>query len=177
MPPSGLWCRPALVARFWARVDVRGPDECWLWTGATSRGYGLLGIGRRSEGNVRASRLAWEIAHQSDVPPGLFVCHRCDNPPCVNPAHLFDGTNADNARDMAAKGRHGRWTRPERTARGARQGSSRLTDAAVHQILTDRAAGLTYKAIGERHGVAWRTVEGIVRGRAWQHITQKGTGS
>lgn len=177
MPPRGLWQRAPLVARFWARVDVRGPGECWEWTGARTRGYGVLGIGRRPEGLVRAPRLSWEIAHQQDVPGGLFVLHHCDNPPCVNPRHLFLGTNADNARDMTAKGRHGRWTRPDRTARGSQQGSARLTEDAVRQILADRRSGLTYKAIANRHGVAWRTIEGIVRGRAWQHITQKGIGS
>lgn len=103
-----------ITERFWPRVNKAGPihavlgTPCWLWTGAPdNRGYGRLST--TLGGSVlKAHRLSWEIANGA-IPEGLCVLHRCDNPPCVNPEHLFLGTRPDNARDMADKGRHGRY--------------------------------------------------------------------
>jgi len=86
--------------RFWAKVDRRGPDECWEWRGARNgKGYGVFRIESRSIG---AHRFAFGL---DAIPEGNFVCHVCDNPSCVNPAHLWTGTAKDNNRDMQAKGR------------------------------------------------------------------------
>ena len=94
-----------LAERFWSKVDVRGPDECWEWAGATNgKGYGRIKIEGRSHS---AHVVAWELANEP-VPKGLCVCHRCDNPLCVNVTHLFIDTQAGNVADMVAKGR-GRW--------------------------------------------------------------------
>lgn len=98
--------RRPLADRFWEKVDKRGPDECWLWTGSRNRdGYGSIGRGGGDGFVAQATHVAWEVWNGAPFPPGMLACHTCDNPPCVNPAHLFVGTKSDNATDMARKGR------------------------------------------------------------------------
>lgn len=98
---------PTLESRFWSKVKRGDPADCWMWTGARAHGYGRIRtIGKRF---CRAHRLAYALAHGDPGP--LLVCHRCDNPLCVNPAHLFLGTVQDNNLDRdtkhRARGRHG----------------------------------------------------------------------
>jgi hypothetical protein len=104
---------PPPVERFWAKVDKNGPVDprigtpCWIWTacraGAHHYGRFMLGPGKP----IAAHRYSWQLANGKVIPTGLLVCHRCDNPICVNPVHLFLGTTADNNRDTREKGRFG----------------------------------------------------------------------
>lgn len=93
-----------IEARFWGKVERQSADVCWIWRGTLVRGgYGQFSV--RPGQRCAAHRFAWELSNGA-IPDGLFACHRCDNPPCVNPAHLFLGTPKDNMQDKVAKGRH-----------------------------------------------------------------------
>lgn len=89
---------------FWAKVDVRGDAECWPWLGGKHpQGYGRA----HSNGRMRpAAQIAWELSNGTAFPAGKLACHTCDNPPCVNPAHIWPGTQSENLKDCVAKGRH-----------------------------------------------------------------------
>jgi hypothetical protein len=142
---------------FLARVDRRG-GECWTWTGKRdSDGYGVLYI---DGGDFRAPRVAYELANDR-APGDLMVCHRCDNPACVNPSHLFLGTGQDNTRDRNAK---------RRQARGERSGVAKLTDAAVREIRAALSMGETQVSVAGRFGVTQATVSLVKLGRVWGHV-------
>lgn len=96
------WCAIPAEARFWPKVQKGENDECWLWTGAVQRdGYAHFGYRRRT---LTASRFSYELA-KGPIPAGMDILHSCDNPRCVNPAHLRPGTHLDNMQDKNAKGR------------------------------------------------------------------------
>lgn len=149
------------VARFWSRVDKRGPSDCWLWTAARNeRGYGTVWNGFKV---VRAHRIAWTLAH-GEIPSGMYICHRCDQPSCCNPAHLFTGTHADNMRDMAAKGR-------ARTRRGAQHRRSRITENQAREIIALLSQNsLTLDQIGCLYGVSLSAIWCIKHGKTWRHV-------
>lgn len=143
--------------------SARG-DGCWEWGRArTDKGYGSIRILGRL---YRAHRLAWEVTH-GPVPNGLLVCHRCDNPRCVRPDHLFLGTAAENTADMLRKGR-GRQPAPRR---GEQHHNAGLTEGRVREIRRAYArGGITQKALGEHYGTTEAAVGAIVRGRSWKHM-------
>jgi len=160
-----------LEQRFRAKFDVGLPDECWEWQSARSNGYGLLGNWPKS--GIYAHRLAYELEH-GPIPAGLFVCHDCDNPPCVNPAHLFLGTQADNLADMATKGRsaigdrNGSRTHPERVPRGERHPQAKLTSQEAGEIRSLALAGWLQQDIADAYGVTFSLVSQIKRGVIWR---------
>jgi hypothetical protein len=144
---------------FWDRVDKGAPNGCWIWQGVcTTFGHGRLEWNGRPH---KAHRIAYELTYGA-IPPGMFVCHTCDVPACVNPAHLFLGTNEDNMADAASKGR---------TAKGERMGGSKLTADQVRSIRKLRAAGgRTRLSIAQQFGVSEATVKSILSGRTWRHV-------
>lgn len=147
-----------LADRYWEKVIRRGDDECWGWSGFKHVGYGRL---RTDTGAVGAHRVSFEI-HFGQIPDGLFVCHRCDNPECSNPRHLFLGTSGDNNRDCTAKGRR---------ARGERQRSAKLTEDDVRSIRNQwHQGGVTQRQLAKMFGVTPSAIEHVVTNRTWRHI-------
>lgn len=144
---------------FWSKVDKRGPDECWMWTCHTNKqGYGSVSIQGRL---TRAHRYSFALAH-GPIAPNLCVCHRCDNPPCVNPAHLFLGTIAENNADKAAKGRQ---------AAGISSGRAKLTDDDVREIRAAFRPGIGV-VLGRRYGVSASVIKAVSSGTTWRHVTE-----
>ena len=157
-------------ARFRRYAVERAPDECWEWAGARStRGYGELSMpGRRP---AKAHQMAWEAVN-GPVPDGLWVLHHCDNPPCINPAHLYVGTHADNMRDMRERGRHWYRVNPDNVIRGERCGAAKLTADQVAAIRVLGTQGVTHRAIGVRFGVSRTAIGYILNGRTWRERQQ-----
>lgn len=102
----------SVAERFWVKVDRRAPDECWPWLGGRGSTGNAYGRFSQSHGVPRpAHQVAWEIANNAPFPAGKLGCHSCDNPSCVNPAHIWPGTQSENVRDCVAKGRNHDLTR------------------------------------------------------------------
>jgi len=157
----------SLLTRFHRNVRAGADDACWEWQGQRhSFGHGTIASGGAEFGGRRvlAHRLAWELANGRPVPDGMCVLHRCDNPPCCNPAHLFLGTDADNVADMMRKGRHSVANR----ATGARNGRARLSWDMVRSARARHASGESARAIARSLGVAPATIDKIVHGKAWR---------
>jgi hypothetical protein len=152
--------------RFWRMVDRRGPQECWEWTGARHpKGYGKLGVvidGKKV--TVAAHRFSFELHHRPLL-PGENACHSCDNPPCVNGAHLFAGDHQKNAEDMMRKGRGRHGSFP-----GEANPNARLTADAVRSIRADAATGKGAKSLGRKYGISKTQAERIVRRESWKHV-------
>lgn len=154
---------PVLIERFstkWVKDEASG---CHLWIGAKlPKGYGFMKLPRERR-QIYAHRLAYLI-HYGEIPDRMQVCHRCDNPSCVNPEHLFVGSSQDNHDDMKVKGRS---TYGERNAR------AKLTDEQVAQIRMAAEAGESNEAIAERFGIHKATVSRIAVGSRWGKATRK----
>ena len=173
LKPPFPWLDPDIVARFWAKVDRRGDDECWPWLASTrSKGYGAFAYTFNGKSiNDRANRFAFKL-HYGPISDDILVCHMCDNPACCNPTHLFKGTHQDNVDDMMQKGRRvkGGTYRRDGYERGEQHHAARLTESDVRAMRQDRAGGLSYSSISAKYGVpighAWR----IVNRKAWKHV-------
>jgi hypothetical protein len=157
--------RAPLAQRFWPKVQ-QSEDGCWLWTGTRDRaGYGRFHVSEE-EHSKPAHRVSYELAY-GPIPDGLHICHRCDNPPCVRPDHLFAGTRSENIRDAVQKGRKGR---PPNMTIGEDHPQSRLTTPQVVEIRQLSQQGLTAPQIAVRYGVSPGTVLDVIRRRTWRHV-------
>ncbi len=174
------------IRRFWSWVDVSGYNDCWLWKGTLCEGYGQFWLWSKT---IQAHRFAYEI---TKGPLKNNCCHTCDNPPCCNPNHLWDGTVLENNQDSARKGRtakgsrHGSHTHPERRAYGERNGSrlhlasrprgskntsAKLTEEQVLQIRQEYTPGkISQKYLAEKYRIGQPRISSIVNRQSWQHI-------
>jgi len=148
------------LKNFWKKVDKSG--NCWEWiAGFGHCGYGQFRVGDKPQ---LSHRVSWKLEN-GPIPEGLFVLHKCDNPPCVNPKHLFLGTQKDNLADMTSKGRRG-------SSPGEKSWNSKLTADQVYQILKLHKTNHTsYKITADIYGVAYTTITNIVHRRAWKHLS------
>ena len=159
------WVR--LEIRFWKNVKKHGSRTCWLWIGTTmskkSGSYGQIYY----NGAMRlAHRISWLI-HFNRIPDDMCVLHKCDNPICVNPLHLFLGTLYDNNRDMAIKGR------AKGTKMGETNPNSKLCWSQVERIRNYALQGYTHRQIGQRFNISHAQVGRIVRGEYWSVPARK----
>lgn len=147
--------------RFWAHVQKQDGDACWLWSGGKSVGYGCLRVSGKS---VLAHRFSWEI-HNGPIPAGLVACHKCDNPACVRPDHLFLGTQVENIKDMWLKGRgHA----PD-VKYGSAHHNAKLTEEQVQEARALYAAGgVTQTALAVRFNVSLPTMNHLVNGKVYK---------
>lgn len=145
---------PTIENRFWSRVDPeRDPARCWEWKGAKNvYGYGKITNRGRDD---KAHRVSWELAHGKELEHGVHVLHRCDNPGCVNPGHLFAGSHRDNMLDRSKKERH-----PMR----------RFTGDDVRRMRAMRAEGKKLREIGAIYNARANVICAICTKRTWKHI-------
>lgn len=157
--------------RFWSYVDKSGGnDACWIWTGdRTERGYGAISWKGKAS---RSHRISWLLTH-GEIPDGLLVLHDCpdgDNPSCVNPSHLWLGTNADNVRDSVHKKRWFCHQHPEQIRKGEQVHSAKLADPDIPRIRQLLAEGKTINEISALYRVGASTIQDINKGRTWKHV-------
>lgn len=162
--PHAKRARPFTV-RFWEQVEKT--ESCWNWIGACGRG-GYGAIGREFHGKkaltIRAHRASWEI-HFGPIPDGMLVCHKCDNPPCVNPSHLFLGTHEDNAKDRSAKGRN--YTQCDN--RGERGGNARLKESDIFHIRNSYPK-ISINELAAAYKMHPTHISMIIRRLRWAHV-------
>ncbi len=149
--------------RFWSKVDQRGPDDCWLWmAGRNKEGYGNFSIDYRTK---KAHRIAYELCKGSIPHDKPLVCHICNNPPCVNPLHLYAGTKVDNAQQMIREGRQWFQKNPEKISRGDRHYLTKISDAQISKIFKMRAEGLKLDDIAAKYNVSFQHISAILLGK------------
>ncbi len=168
---------PKRAAAFWSKVNRSGGDDaCWEWQAAChKRGYGIF----KAQFTNKAHRAAWVIHNEKPIPEGLCVCHTCDNPPCVNPAHLFLGTHQDNMIDRDKKGRAAMGRKsPAKLyqgtgimARGVRIGIHKLFDPQITEIRRlYLSGGYSHRSLAKKYKVNHTTIGCILRGTMWRHV-------
>lgn len=153
---TGRFVKTSLCDRFWLKVE-KTEDGCWLWKGTRNvQGYGKISQGGQHKG---AHRIAWELTF-GPIPEGMNVLHHCDNPPCVNPTHLFLGTDSENTNDCISKGRFN-------PPKGEAQWRAKLT---VDQVREIRKSGLGYKKLGKLYGVTPSCIQSVRKNKTWRFV-------
>jgi hypothetical protein len=162
--------RLSLRDRLLRNIKINSETNCWEWQLARSpRGYGLLTVrspqSPTGRAQLRANRASW-LAFKGDIPSGILICHQCDNPPCVNPAHLFLGTPKDNNDDAIRKGR----ARMGCYAVGEANVAAKLTTDDVREIRRLLSLNVVQRRIADRFDVAPSVICEISKRRAWAHV-------
>jgi HNH endonuclease len=153
--------RRPVAELFWPKVKIGSADECWEWQSwKITSGYGGIKINGR---DYAAHRLAYSLTTNRPIPKGMSVCHKCDNPGCVNPNHLFLGTQRDNIQDAVKKGRMAR-------QKGESNPFSRFTNEQVLQIRAAHKSGEFIRAIAKRFGCSFHGIQAITSRETWKHI-------
>lgn len=154
--------RPTALQRWQRNIDTSdGPDACWPWTKSLSR---VGGYGQFYDNGARVGAHRWAYQHfVGPIPADGHVLHRCDNPPCCNPAHLFIGTNAENTADKMAKGRHA-------TPHGEAVRGAKLAEESVREIRRRVAGGESRTSLSAEFGVSMATICLIVKRQRWAHV-------
>lgn len=149
----------AIQNRFWSKVEKKEANDCWNWqANKTYNGYGQLSICGKG---VRAHRFSYEMHHNRKIAPGLIVMHTCDNPACVNPAHLVEGTVHENIQDKVNKNRQARLP-------GERNGNSKLTEQQVLEIR--EKIDKSNQELAELYSVSKKSINNIRNNKRWTHI-------
>jgi hypothetical protein len=149
--------------RLFSGVEINQSTGCWEWKGAKDRkGYASLSIDGKQ---VKAHRQSY-MQLVGPIPEGMMICHKCDNPSCINPEHLFAGTALDNSRDCISKGRQ----KPI----GEKSFTAKLTDSEVLRIRKELASGAQKKHLGKKFGVSARAIFKIANGDTWKHLIGAG---
>ena len=163
--PEGMrvtYYREITAKNFHKFYNIDKTTGCWVWSGFLREGCGPSGWGTYGRcGNHYAHRMSWEL-YRGLVPPKLYVCHRCDNPPCVNPGHLFLGNATENMRDAWDKGR---------MPRGEQCRKAKLTEYAVRLIRERAANGATQRFLAADFNVTQTTISHVIHKRSWAWLT------
>jgi hypothetical protein len=159
--------KKAVFDRLVSHIEINPISHCWEWRGSKRNGYGRMIVGSRTDGtrkSVSTHRVSYEIVY-GEIPAGMEVCHKCDNPSCVNPNHLFIGTRQDNIDDRERKGRNVVLT-------GEEQKRSKLTKKAVKDARWERAyKGTSYQKLADRYGVSKKTMMSAINGVTWKCVS------